>query len=438
MKALAFRSLMIIPSLMLLVSFVIPGTAAGGGDDGDWIQNTGDILQIALPVLGGGATFFTNPDSTKMWDKEGTWMFAKSFGLAWGTTYFIKIVAAKARPNGDNRTSFPSGHTMSAFAGAAFIDGRFGRTFGIPAYALALFTGYSRVYSGWHYRDDVIAGASIGMLSNWLITSPLPGKVQLLPTVNSNGYGIQVSIGGDSEEPTDADIEAKPRRESYRFSFGPAFVGTNTASSNGAGDNNFNLSDLNGFNDPTTTAVVGVGFPLGSKGSLQVNYAPFEARDQGSFTDEVNFGGATFPAGTELNSAWRYYDLDLYYQHTLLDEKNWGILGSAGAGVMYSSASLEAMDESASALVDDESYYPLLGLDLERRFSPKVALNVGGSGMVLSNNWTLDLGAQLIWRPARAWDVALGYTYFSRKIESDTFYNKVDYNIPFLSISRFW
>lgn len=247
-----------------------------------------------------------------------------------------------------------------------------------------------------------------------------------------------MSIGGGSEESADGLAEAKPRRGSYQFAFGPAFVIQNTAGSKGAGDNDFYLSDLNGFNDPTTTAVVGVGFPMGSKGSLRVIYGPFEARDEGAFSYDVNFGGASFPAGTELDSSWRYYDLNAYFQHALLDNQNWAVRGGVGAGIMYSFAQLEAKDGSATALVDDNSFYPYLGLELERRFSPKVALVASGEGMVLSSDWLLDLGAELFWRPSRAWDIALGYTYFSRKIESDTFYNKVNYNIPHLSISRFW
>ena len=212
--------------LTALLAGLVPAAAPAAGDDGesDWIRTSGDILQIALPVLGGGATFFTNPDPDKMWDKEGTWMFAKAYGTAWGSTYFIKILAAKARPNGANRTSFPSGHTMSAFAGAAWIDGRYGRSWGIPSYALALFTGYSRVHSGWHYRDDVLAGASIGMISNWFLTSPLPGKVQLLPTVNSGGYGLQVSVGSGGAESAAPLVEALPRRGSYAFGMGPGRI----------------------------------------------------------------------------------------------------------------------------------------------------------------------------------------------------------------------
>jgi hypothetical protein len=59
------------PGLVLLTVLLAgsltatPSTAA----DDEWIQDAGDILQIALPIIGGGSTFFTNPDPDKMWDK---------------------------------------------------------------------------------------------------------------------------------------------------------------------------------------------------------------------------------------------------------------------------------------------------------------------------------------------------------------------------------
>ena len=58
--------------------------------------------------------------------------------------------------------------------------------------------------------------------------------------------------------------------------------------------------------------------------------------------------------------------------------------------------------------------------------------------MVLSDEWLLDIGASFIWKPVRDWDMALNYKYFTWQIDSDTFYNKVNYHIPYLSISRYW
>ncbi len=107
---------------------------------------------------------------------------------------------------------------MSAFAGAAFIDSRYGKTFGIPAYALAVFTGYSRVQSNWHYRDDVLAGASVGMLYAWNFVSPQPGKLALLPTVSAQGIGLTAAVRPGAEgQPIDPTV----RGASYHFGFGP-------------------------------------------------------------------------------------------------------------------------------------------------------------------------------------------------------------------------
>ena len=401
----------------------------------EWVTETGDILQIALPVLAGASTFFTNPDPDKKWDREGTKQFALSYGSAWGTTYVIKILAGKARPNGNNRTSFPSGHTMSAFAGAAFIDSRYGKTVGIPAYALALFTGYSRVQSNWHYQDDVLAGASIGMLYAWNFVSPQPGKLALLPTVSAQGLGLTASVRPGAEgQPIDPDA----RGAAYVFGFGPAFALTNVSASRGDGGNEFQLTDLDGNNDPTTTAVATAAFPVSRRGRVSISYSPFESRDVGSFGQNVNFGGAEIPAGTPVNSAWRYYDLYAAYEYALVAGDHWRIDVGGGAGLMYSYTALETQDGATGATVSDEVVYPYglasVGYDLSNR----IGVEGSGSGVIIGDNWVYTFVGEAVWRAAQSWDFRLGYSYFGRQIESDTYYNKVRYGIPHLAVTRYW
>ena len=87
-------------------------------------------------------------------------------------TIGLKYATGKSRPNNNGERAFPSGHTSTTFQSAAFIQKRYGWKYGIPAYALAGFTGYSRINAQKHDGWDVLAGAVIGIGSSYLFTTP--------------------------------------------------------------------------------------------------------------------------------------------------------------------------------------------------------------------------------------------------------------------------
>ncbi|MCK5218223.1 phosphatase PAP2 family protein [bacterium] len=85
----------------------------------------------------------------------------------------LKTAFSATRPETENRqrhwftfvfsnTSFPSGHTMSAFCGAAIL----GQAYHLEwvTYPLAALVAYSRIYNQRHWPSDVIAGAGLGLL----------------------------------------------------------------------------------------------------------------------------------------------------------------------------------------------------------------------------------------------------------------------------------
>lgn len=139
------------------------------------VERTGDILQLLIPTIAYGTTVYLN-------DRQGIDQFNRSFFATLSITQTLKNVIHKKRPNGHNQ-SFPSGHTSSAFQGAAFIHKRYGLKYALPAYIGATFVGYSRIDSNHHYLSDVLAGAAIGILSNMYFTK------------NINGFMIQPSAG---------------------------------------------------------------------------------------------------------------------------------------------------------------------------------------------------------------------------------------------------
>ncbi len=132
------------------------------------LEDTGDVLQIALPVSAGLMTLFEK-------DYKGTKKMALSYGTTLAVTYSLKYLTKKQRPEGRNHfDSFPSGHTASAFFGASFIQRRYGWKYGTPAYILATVVALSRTEApdGYHDGWDVLAGAAVGIGSTYLFTKP--------------------------------------------------------------------------------------------------------------------------------------------------------------------------------------------------------------------------------------------------------------------------
>ncbi|MCC6234856.1 MAG: phosphatase PAP2 family protein [Verrucomicrobiales bacterium] len=137
---------------------------------GDAIEASGDILQFVLPTVALGATIIHRDDRDgRRWDRKGTLQLGEGLATAMGVTFALKYALDTDRPNGGHH-SMPSGHTSISFASAEFLRKRYGWEWGIPAYAVASWVGYSRVESDNHYPADVVVGAGIGILSSYIFT----------------------------------------------------------------------------------------------------------------------------------------------------------------------------------------------------------------------------------------------------------------------------
>jgi len=129
----------------------------------DKIQTAGEILRIALPVAAGAYSLYLQ-------DYDGTLQLVVSEVISEGLSFGLSHVIREQRPNGADFHSFPSDSAAVAFSAASYLQIRYGWAYGLPAYALAAFVGYSRVEAREHHWQDVVAGAVIGWGASELTT----------------------------------------------------------------------------------------------------------------------------------------------------------------------------------------------------------------------------------------------------------------------------
>jgi len=140
---------------------------------------------VLIPAAAYGGTFYMD-------DKDGRPQFLKSLITNTAVTFGLKLAVDKERPDKSDDNSFPSGHTSTAFQGAAFIHKRYGFKYSLPAYAGAVSVGYTRVQADKHHIEDVLAGAAIGFISSWYFTTPYE-NVSLAFFGEGGAYGVSIT-----------------------------------------------------------------------------------------------------------------------------------------------------------------------------------------------------------------------------------------------------
>ena len=152
-------------------------------------SSVADVFFTYTTYFGDGAFFVISCAILLIYNRRLGAMAFASFALSSLTSLFLKqvIFPERLRPlkffehstyqyriieglNIYSYNSFPSGHTISAFALfslLAFIDNRRGR--GLLWLLLAALTGYSRVYLFQHFVEDAYVGSLIGTAASVLI-----------------------------------------------------------------------------------------------------------------------------------------------------------------------------------------------------------------------------------------------------------------------------
>jgi hypothetical protein len=138
----------------------------------------------------------------------------KAFLLSGGAAQVTKYIFHRHRP-GDNDppnpylwegpfefttdyTSFPSGHTTTAFAVASVLAHGYKDKIwvGLTSYTIATLVGLSRIHDGKHWATDAIAGAALGTFIGTVLSKvnfTVNPKFAINPLPIKGGYGLSVA-----------------------------------------------------------------------------------------------------------------------------------------------------------------------------------------------------------------------------------------------------
>ena len=177
--------------------------------------------RTSLAFVGMASTFI--PPLILGWGERtgyfSTWltygvMFTQAFLFQYGTRNIIGRTVHRYRPHmyfelnqefvpQASRRSFPSTTASTVFMSATFLHVTFSAEFPdsswkipviVGSYTFAAGVSATRIFSGFHYLTDVLAGAAIGSLFGWLIpTLHLRADNDIFSLIPS-GNGLMVSI----------------------------------------------------------------------------------------------------------------------------------------------------------------------------------------------------------------------------------------------------
>jgi len=157
-------------------------------------------MGLSALVYGGGIAA-----GSAKWKETGE-MMGEALILADGSTFLLKEISGRGRPNvtsakGDFKPfafknsydSTPSMHTSSSFALASVLAATSeSLAMKLTYYTAATFVGFSRIYKNDHWASDVLLGAALGELCGRVVTSThaSKSKVAVIPQAYESGAGL--------------------------------------------------------------------------------------------------------------------------------------------------------------------------------------------------------------------------------------------------------
>ena len=173
--------------ILILAGCLAYVSAAQAGSGSKTVQDIGTGVAIALPLTAGGIALGKE-------DWTGMAQLGVETVLTVGTALALKQIVREKRPDGSDFQSFPSDTTALAASGSAFLWGRYGWRYGLPAFVASQFVSYSRVQADKHHWYDTLASSAIAVSYGYFVTSRYRGRNNFYTSLDASPAGARLNL----------------------------------------------------------------------------------------------------------------------------------------------------------------------------------------------------------------------------------------------------
>ncbi|MGD9939684.1 MAG: hypothetical protein AB7T74_07770 [Clostridia bacterium] len=159
--------------------------------------------------------------------------------------------------------------------------------------------------------------------------------------------------------------------------------------------------------EPALALRVRAGYTFADRHTVMFLAAPLTVRGTGTLDESVSYYGVSFPAGTEVESEYRFDSYRLTYKYTFLDNNDFTL--AAGLTGKVRSADIALMYESGYARRTDLGVVPLIHLMAEWKATPEIGLLLDADALVTPFGRAEDVLAALQYRQSDRVSYRVGY-----------------------------
>jgi hypothetical protein len=159
--------------------------------------------------------------------------------------------------------------------------------------------------------------------------------------------------------------------------------------------------------EPALALRVRAGYTFADRHTLMLLAAPLTVRGTGTLNREADYFDVVFPAGTKVESVYRFDSYRLTYKYTFLDNESFTL--AAGLTGKVRSADIALMSATGYARRTDLGVVPLIHFMGEWKLTPEIGLLLDADALVTPFGRAEDVLAALRYRQSDRVSYRLGY-----------------------------